>query len=182
MPPPSRAKADEVRRRVLVGLVEARGQDPEVPRDPEQAEADDQQSRDRPGRERYAQRGRDASLRGLCRPHIGPNGHVHADEARSRGQHRADQEADRRAPAKLVPEADHEEEHGGDGRDRRVLTAQVRRRALLHCARDLLHPLGAGGESEQPCGQHDAIGDRQPGADERNDDRVLIEEFHRGGL
>ena len=89
----------------------------------------------------------------LGRADVRAHGDVHADEAGRGREHRADQEADRGAPAELVVEAEREERHDRDDRDRRVLLAQVRGGALLDGARDLLHPLVARGLLQQPPGQ-----------------------------
>src|SRR2546429_364072 len=75
---------------------------------------------------------------------------VHPGDAGGGRQDRADEEAERRAPPELVVEADDEERHDRDDRDRLVLLAEVGRRAFLHGAGDLLHALVARGLLEEP--------------------------------
>ena len=103
---------------------------------------------------------------------------VHPDEAGGRGEHGADQEAERRPPAELVVEAEQQERHDRDDRDRRVLLAQVGRGALLHGARDLLHPLVAGRLLEEPRGQPQPVQHRHACADEREEHGVIHEPVH----
>ena len=98
-----------------------------------------------PARKATFERGLEPVLGGLGGAHVRAHGDVHPDEAGCRGEHRADQEADRRPPAELVVEAEQQERDDRDDRDRHVLAAQVGGRALLDGARDLLHALVAGG-------------------------------------
>ena len=160
MPPPSRAKTEiseppkaspiEVVDRAVLRVVEPVREDPVVAGDAEQGEPDDEEAGDRAGAEGDVERRLEPAAGRLGGAGVRAHGDVHADEAGRGGEHGADQEADRRSPAELVVEADQEERHDRDDRDRRVLLAQVRRRALLHGARDLLHPLVAGRLLEQP--------------------------------
>src|SRR5439155_12503184 len=86
------------------------------------------------------------------------------------------EEADRRPPTELVVEAEQQERDDRHRRDRHVLPFQVRSRALLDGALDLAHALVAGRPAEQPDGQPDAVGDRDPRAYEREEHRVVVEE------
>ena len=63
-------------------------------------------------------------------------------------------------------------------RDRPVLPLQVRGGAFLDGARDLLHPLGAGGPPQHPDGEADAVGHGQRGANEREENGVIVEPAH----
>src|SRR5207253_8502351 len=53
---------------------------------------------------------------------------------------------------------------------------QIRSCAFLDRALDLAHPLVAGRLAEQPAGKSDAVCDCDPGADEREEHRVVVEE------
>ena len=88
------------------------------------------------------------------------------------------EEAERRSPAELVVEAEQEERHDRDDRDRRVLLAEVRGGALLYGARDLLHPLVPGRLLEQPPGEVQPVQNRHGSAYEREPDGVVYEEVH----
>ena len=175
MPPPSRAKteiseppkASPIRSSIADSWLLSRidGEDPVVAGDAEQAEADDEQAGDGAGAEGDVERGPKALLRGLGGAHVRAHGDVHADEAGRRGEDGADREPDRRPPAELVVEADHEERDERDAGDRRVLAAQVRGGALLHGARDLLHALVARRLAEQPVGEVDPEADRDARAE-----------------
>ena len=92
---------------------------------------------------------------------------------------RADEEADRRPPAERVVEAEQEERHDRDDGDRRVLAAQVRGGALLHGARDLLHPLVAGRLPQEPDGEAEAVEDGCARAQQREQHGVIHEPTHR---
>jgi hypothetical protein len=160
-------------------VAEPAGQHPVVARDAEQAETDHEQAGDRARPERDVQRRLEAALGRLGCAHVRAHGDVHADEAGGRGENRPDQEADRGAPAELVVEAEQEEGHDRDDRDRRVLAAQIGGSALLYGAADLLHPLGAGRLAQQPDGQPDPVRDGDPGADEGEENSVVAEEIDR---
>ena len=163
-------EADEVVDRRVLRVVQPVGEDPVVARDAEQAEADDEHSRHRAGAERDVERRREPVARGLGGADIRPDRHVHADEAGCRGEHRADQEADGRPPAELVVEAEDEERHDRDDRDRRVLPPQVRGRAFLHGTRDLAHAFVAVGLLQKPEGEPDSVRDRDERADQGEHD------------
>ena len=137
-------EADEVVDRGLRRMVEPVGQHPVVAGDTEQAEPNDEQARHRTRAERDGERGLQSVPRGLGSAGVRPHGDVHADEARRRGERRADQEADRGSPAELVVEAEQEERDDRHRSDRQVLPLEVGRGAFLHGARDLAHPLVAG--------------------------------------
>ncbi len=169
---------DEVVDRRVGRVAEPVGEHPVVARDAEQTEAHDEQACHRAGPERDVERGLQASLRRLCRAHVGAHGDVHPDEARGRRQHGADQEADRRPPAELVVEAEQEERHDRDDRDRLVLPAQIRVGAFLDGTADLLHPLVSGRLLEEPVRQCQAVRHRDPRADEREENGVILEEVH----
>src|SRR5262249_17366953 len=103
---------------------------------------------------------------------------VHPDEARSGREDRPDEEAERGPPAELVVEAEQEERSDRDDRDGRVLLAEVCRGALLHGARDLLHPLAPGRLLQQPPGEVEPAQDRYERAHERQRNGVIYEEVH----
>ena len=119
MPPPSRAKTEiseppKARPRRsstadLARVVERAGQEPVVPGDAEEPEADDEEARHRAGPERDLECRRDALARRLGGACVRADGDVHADEAGRRREDGADQEAERRAPAELVVEADQQD-------------------------------------------------------------------------
>ena len=129
-------------------MAEPAGEDPVVAGNAEQAEADDEQTGHGAGTERDVQCRRQARARRLRRAHVRAHGDVHADEAGGRRERRTDQEADRRAPAELVVEAEQQERHDRDDAIGAVLAAQVRRGALLDGSRDLLHALVPAGWRE----------------------------------
>ena len=172
-------EADEVVDRRLRGVAEPVGEDPVVAGDAEQAEADDEQARDRARAECDLERGRDAFARRLRGADVRAHGDVHPDEAGRGGEQRADEEADRGAPAELVVEAEQEERHDGHEGDGRVLLAEVRSRALLDGAGDLPHPLVPGRLLQQPPGQVQAVRDRNARTDEREQDGMVNEEVHQ---
>ena len=172
-------EADQVADGGRVRVAEPVGEHPVVPGDAEQAEPDDEQPGDGAGLESDLERGTEPASCRLRRPGVRAHGDVHADEARGGGEERADQEADGRAPAELVVDAEQDERHDRDESDRRVLLLQVRRSALLDGARDLLHPLVTGRELEQPLRQVEPVGDRDQGAHERDPDSVVLEPVHR---
>jgi hypothetical protein len=172
-------KADQVVDRRVRRVVEPGRQKPVVARDAEQAEADDEQARDRPGAERDVQRGREAPASRFGGARVRAHGHVHPDEAGGRGQRGSDQETERRAPAELVVDAEQDERHDCDDRDRRVLLLQVGRSALLDGTRDLPHFLVPGGLSKQPPGQIDPVPHSDAGTDKAEEHRVMHEPIHR---
>ena len=189
MPPPRRAKTEiseppkarPIRSWIAESgeLPSAAGQEPVVPGDAEQSETDDEQARHRPCTERDVQRRLEPAAGRLGGPAVRAHGHVHADEAGGRRQHGADQEAERGAPAELVVEAEDEERHDRDDRDRRVLLLQVGRSALLNGARDLPHPLVPGGLLEQPPGQIEPVAHGDAGTDEAEEHGVMHEPVHQ---
>ena len=172
-------EADQVVDRRLLAVVEDDGEDPVVARDAQESETDDEQSRDRAGLEGDVECGAQAALGRLGGADVRAHGDVHADEPRRSGEDRADREADRRPPAELAVEPDHEERHHGDARDRDVLPAQVGGGALLDRARDLLHPLASRRLAQQPRGEVEPESDRDARADERERNSVVIEEIHQ---
>ena len=95
--------------------------------------------------------------RGLRGAHVGANRDVHADEAGSARQHRADRKADRDQHAEEVGEQ--REDHDADEADGGVLAPQIGLRALAHGGRDFLHPRIAGvrfhNRSRRPDGVND---------------------------
>ena len=144
----------------------------------EQPEADDEESRHGAGSERDPERGLKPLAGRLCRSDVRAHGDVHPDEAGRSRQERADEEAECDAPAQLVVEAEQEERRDRDDRDRRVLLAEVRGRALLDGAGDLAHPLVPGRLLEQPPGEIQPVQDRHGCAHEREPDGVVYEEVH----
>ncbi len=171
-------EADQVVDRGLRRVAEGAGQEPVVPGDAEQPEADDEQAGHRAGAEGDVQGGLQPTAGRLGRPAVRAHGDVHADEAGSRRQHRPDQEAERRAPAELVVEAEDEERHDRDERDRRVLLPQVGRSAFLDGARDLPHPLVSGRLLEQPPGQIEPVPNGHGSADQADEHSVMHEPIH----
>ncbi len=169
---------DEVVDRGLGAVADPVREDPVVAGDAQEAEPDDEESGDRAGAERDLERGLQSLARSLGRPDVRAHGDVHADEAGRRREHRADEEAERGAPAELVVEAEQEERHDRDDCDRRVLLAQVRRGAFLDRGRDLLHALVPGRLLQQPPRQVQPVQDRHGSAREREPDGVVNEEVH----
>jgi hypothetical protein len=151
-------------------------QRPVVAGDAEEAKPDHEQPGHRAGPERDVQRRLQTRARRLRGADVRPDGDVHPDEPGRRRQRRADQEADRRAPAELVVEAEQEERDDRDRGDREVLTPQVRLRALLHRALDLAHALVARRAPEQPDGEADPVRDGHARADQREQNRMVVEE------
>ena len=78
-------EADQVVDRVVLRDVEPAGEHPVVAGDAEEAEADDEQARDRAGAERHVQRRGQAPLGRLRRADVRAHCDVHADEAGGRG-------------------------------------------------------------------------------------------------
>ena len=105
----------------------------------EQAEADDQQAGDGAAAEGDVERRIQSQRRGLRRADVRANGHVHADVARSAGQHGAEHEADRGPQPELRDDRDDDREHHADDGDGSVLAVQVGLSACLHSGGDLLH-------------------------------------------
>src|SRR5205823_4915839 len=87
-------------------VVEPTGQHPVIAGDAEQAEPDDEQTGDRAGAEGDVEGRLEPALGCLGGARVRAHGDVHPDEAGGGGESRADQEADRRAPAELVVEAE----------------------------------------------------------------------------
>ncbi len=169
-------QADQATGRLLGGVVEPARQDPVVGRNAEEAKADDEQARHRPGAKRHLQGRLDASLRRFSCADIGANRDVHSCKAGGRGENRADEEAERSSPAEVVPEADAEEENDGHSGDRRVLAAQVCSRSQLYRSGDLLHPARPCGEPHEPVGKAEREPDRKRGAQQREENGVILEE------
>ena len=144
------SEADQVLRRLVRALIEPGGEDPVVARDSEESEPDDEKAGHRARAERNLERRPDAALRSLGGADIGADSHVHPGEAGCGGKDRADQEAEGGAPAEIVPETDAEEDDDRDDADRHVLPAKVGGGTLLDGQRDLLHAVGAFGQSEEP--------------------------------
>ena len=188
MPPPSRAKTEmreppnarpiEVVDRRRRRVVQRAGQEPVVAGDAEQAKADDEQPGHRARLERDVERRLQPAASSLRGPGVRAHGHVHPDEAGGRRKHRSDQEPERGPPTELVVDAEQDERHHGDDRDRRVLLAQVRRSAFLHGRRDLPHPLVAGGLLEQPPGQVEPVRHGHGSADEAEEHGMMHEPIH----
>ena len=103
--------------------VEARGEDPVVAGDAEQAETDHEQARHRAGTEGDLEGRPEPVLGRLGGADIRAHRDVHADESSGRRKHCADEEADCRSPTELVVEADQQKRDHRDDGDRRVLLA-----------------------------------------------------------
>ncbi len=106
----SEREPDELAGGVVGSPVEPVGEDAVVGGDAEQAQPDDEETRDGARAERDVERRAHAALRSLRRTDVRAHGDVHPDEAGGGGQHRADEEAERRSPAEVVPEADADED------------------------------------------------------------------------
>ena len=171
-------EADEVVDRRLRAVSDPVGEHPVVARDAEEPETDDEEAGHRAGAERDLERGLQPVARSFRGPDVRAHRDVHPDEARRRREHGADEEPERRAPAELVVEAEQEERHDRDDRDRRVLLAEVRGGALLHGARDLLHALVPGRLLEQPPREVQPVQNRHGRARKREPDGVIYEEVH----
>ena len=140
------------------------GQDEEINRDAEEREAGDQHAGDRAGAERDGEAGCQALARSLGRAHVGAHRHHHAREARGAGQERADEEAD--GDGERQEPRDDDEDDDADGRDGRVLPAQVRSRTLLDGRGNFLHAGRTGIRRQNFARRPDAVGD----ADEATQD------------
>ena len=81
----------------------------------------------------------DRRLRGAD---VGAHRDVHADEAGSARQDRADGKAGGDQPAEEI--SDDQEDHDADDADRRVLALEIGLRAFRDCGGDFLHPRVAG--------------------------------------
>ena len=169
-------QSDQVVDRRVRRVVQPTGEHPVVPGDAEQGQTDDHHARDRARPERDVQRRLEPSTRRFGSPQVRTDRDVHSDESGARGEDRADQEADGRAPAQLVVEAEEQERHDRNGGDGHVLPAQVGRGAFLDCLGDLLHALVALRAAEQPDGQPDAVGNGDARANERKQHRMVVEE------
>ena len=170
---------DEVAHCRLRRVPDPVGQHPVVARHSEEPETDDQETGDRARAERDLERRLQPLTRRLCGSHVRADRDVHSDETGECREDGADQEPEGGAPPELVVEAEQEERHDRDDRDRRVLLAQIRRSTLLDRASDLLHLLVAGGLPEQPPGQIDAVQDGEERARQREPDGMVYEEVHR---
>ena len=138
------------------------GQNRVVDRDAEQRETGDEHAGDRAGLEREFKSAGQRADRSLCGAHVGADRNIHADEARSAGQHRADQEANRDQPAEQP--ADDKKYHHADDANGGVLTLQIGLRALAHRGRNLLHPGAAGVGLHHRPDRPDAVNDRKQAA------------------
>ena len=178
MSEPPNASPMRSRDRRLRRVPDPVGQHPVVPGDAEKAEPHDEQARDGAGAERNLECRLQALARSLGGADVRAHRDVHPDEASQCREDRTDQEAERGAPPELVVEAEQEERHDRDDRDRRVLLAQIRRSALLNRAPDLLHLLVARRLLEQPPGEVQAIQNRHGRTRKREPDGVIYEEVH----
>ena len=188
MPPPRRAKTEiseppkprpiERVDGVLRLDVEEPRQDAVVAGDAEQREAGDEHAGDRAAAERDVERRADAAAGRLRHAGVGAHGDVHADEAGGRRGEAADQEADR--DLDVLQRDQRDEQDDADDRDRRVLAAQVGRRALLDRGRQAAHGLVAGRQGQQRAARDQAVPDGGQRADQRDDDPVVGQEIGQG--
>ncbi len=118
------------------------GQKGEVDGDAEQRQARHQHAGDGAGLEGEFKSAGQRRGRGLRGAHIGAHRDVHADEAGSARQHRADQEADRDQHAEEIGQQ--REDHDADHADGHVLALEIGLRAFVHRRGDFLHPRIAG--------------------------------------
>jgi hypothetical protein len=141
-------------------------QEREIDGDSEKCEAGNQQAGDGASAKGHGQPFGERLRGGLRRPHVCAHGHEHADETGHARQDCPDQEADSDEPAQQRAD-DQENDDAHDG-NRRVLTRQVRRGALLNRGCDFLHARGAcvGSHhgSDGPCPVDDR---QQPAQDDR---------------
>ena len=115
-------------------------------------------------------------------PQVGPGRERHARAADERAEDRADDEEQRTADLDpdLVVGVVHRQEEEQDDRDhhedreRLELAEQVRRRAFLHGAGDLLHVLGAPAGLENRLDEHRREAERDQREDQRDDDECDV--------
>ncbi len=131
----------------------------------EQAQPDHQHAGDRTATERHVHGGTEAMACGFGGAYVGPHRHVHADVAGRTGQHRTDREPDRGVPAE--EDADQHEQHRAGDADGEVLAVEVGARAFLDGGGDFLHPGIARRLPEDPACRHDAVENRENGAEQR---------------
>ena len=172
-----RATEAEADQRVNGLLVGAAGddQEPVVAGDPDQGQADDQQTGDRAAFEGDVERRRHPAARRLGDAAVGPHRDVHPDEAGSAGEDRADDEAERGLP--VLQNQQQERDRHRDGGDDRVLAVQVGLGAFLYGARDFAHAVVARGLREQALSDDKSIDDGGECADQRNDHSVIGKKF-----
>jgi hypothetical protein len=84
------------------------------------------------------------------------------------------------AAADVLQRDEGDEEDGADDRDRRVLPAEVGRRALLDRGREAAHDLVAGRQGQERSARDHAVPDGRQRADERDDDPVVGQEIGQG--
>ena len=140
------------------------GQDVEIARDAEQAQADDEQAGTCSAAEGDVQCRVNAPGRRLSGAHIGPDRDVHADITGETGEQGADRETDRGSPVEGCAE-NHEYDDANEG-DRHVLAIHVRFGTFLDRRSDFLHAVGACRLGENPFCRYRAKYDgQQAGAD-----------------
>ena len=120
----------------------------EVDGDAEQRETCNQHAGDGAGLEGEFKPAGQRRRRGLRGAHVGANRDVHADEAGSARQHRADQEARRDQHAEEVGQQ--RKDHDADHADGHVLALEIGLRAFAHRGRDFLHTRIAGVRLSKP--------------------------------
>ena len=119
------------------GKTEVMRQICEVDGDAEQREPRYQHAGDGTSLERKLKSAGQRRRRRLRGTHVSADRNVHADEAGSTRQHRADQEAKSDESAEEIIKQ--REDHDADHADGHVLTFEIGLRALAHRGRDLLH-------------------------------------------
>jgi hypothetical protein len=131
-------------------------------RDPDQAEAHNQQAGDGAAAEGDLHGGVDAVIGGLGGAYVGANRDGHADVAGQAREQGTDGEAERGGP--VEKQADDEEQHDTRHADGRVLAVQVGLGTFLDSAGDLLHARRAGRFGEDPFNGSHAVDQREKAA------------------
>ena len=145
------------------GQIQVMREEGEVDGDAEQRQTRDQHAGDGAGLEGEFKSAGQRRRRGLRGAHVGANRDVHADEAGSTRQHRADQEADRDQHAEEVGQQ--REDHDADQADGHVLALEIGLRALAHRGRDFLHPRIARIGLQHRCRRPDGVNDGKRSAE-----------------
>ncbi len=139
------------------------GQEAEVKRYAQQRQTRDQHAGDGAGLEGQFKSAGQRYRGGLRGAHIGANRDVHADEAGSTRQDRADQEAHRDQHAEEVGQQ--REDHDADQADGHVLALEIGLRAFAHGGCNFLHPRTAGVRFHNRCGRPDGVNDGKRSAE-----------------
>ena len=140
----------------VYGVVHVRAhlrQHEEIAGDAEQAQADHEHAGNGAAAECDVERRIDALGGRLGGADVGAHGNVHADVPGQARENGTDREADGHCPVAKA-EAQDEEQHHADDRDRRVLAVHVGLCAFLDAGSDLLHPVVTRRLPEYPLGRN----------------------------